>query len=880
MIFASWNVRGLNKRSHKKEVINFIQQNKVSLIGLVETKVKSMNFQKITRRINKHWQWRNNISHHYNGRIIIGWDMNIWDVTICDVSAQHITCKVKFLDNDTKFLVTFVYAYNEGCDRIPLWNYISTLNYTEPWCLLGDFNSILSRNDSSDENHTWTSYNQNFKDCVSSAFLDDINYVGEKFTWYNNNPLNPVFKKLDRMLGNAGWFTTFHEAQGHFFSRGIMDHCPMLLSVPVKTEKVRKCFQFFNYMLDWEGFKDMVAEVWNSPLYGNPISILCRRLQLVKQQIKNTHLKHGNLHQNVEDARSELYNIQQELRTDPLNSSNLLKEVTVVSKVNYSMEEEEKFLMQKSRVQWLKKRDGNNSYFFNQIKANWNNNKIKSLKNADGVFMQGHDNISKIAVDYFKNSLGGPQCPKQVDLSDIHTNKVSSSQASLLINPVTNDLIFRTLKSMKKNKAPGPDGFTVDFFLHCWDILGTDFCSAIHDFFNTGQMLKGFNSTLISLIPKHKNSSSMQDYRPISLCTVVYKCITKILATRMKQILPHLIDISQSAFIKGRLISDNILLAQELFRGYNRKNEKSRCALKIDLHKAFDSVNWDFILAVLEHMNFPQPFIKWIKACICHPWFSVKVNGASKGFFAGTKGIRQGDPLSPCLFTLVMNILSCILKKTPGFFNYHCKCKELQLNHLLFADDVLLFSHGDENSIDHLMHNMSFFGNLSGLTPSLSKSTVYMSNCDAQLKAWFDSKYGITHGTLPVKFLGVPLIPSQLSVGECGPLVEKITSRIESWTNYALSAMGRIQLIKSVLCAIIGFWLKHFFLPAGVHKNLQRCLSNFLWQGGTHKISWATACLPTEEGGLGFIDLVQWNKALILFQACRIISKNNSIYST
>ena len=282
------------------------------------------------------------------------------------------------------------------------------------------------------------------------------------------------------------------------------------------------------------------------------------------------------------------------------------------------------------------------------------------------------------------------------------------------------------------------------------------------------------------------------------------------MASRLKLILPNIIDKAQSAFVKGRLITDNILLAHELFRGYDRKGGKPRCAFKVDLHKAFDSVHWDFLLAVLNHMDFPDQFICWIKACICSPMYSVKINGASRGFFAGAKGIRQGDPLSPHLFTLVMNILSNILNNAPGNFNFHWKCKDLKINHLFFADDVLLFSQGDQNSIAHLMKSLSNFKAISGLSPSLSKSTCFFCNCDAHLLSWFDSNYGMPHGALPVKFLGVPLISSKLSIKDCRPLIEKNSARIDSWTNFVLSVMGRIQLIKAVLCAITGFWAKHF----------------------------------------------------------------------
>lgn len=181
----------------------------------------------------------------------------------------------------------------------------------------------------------------------------------------------------------------------------------------------------------------------------------------------------------------------------------------------------------------------------------------------------------------------------------------------------------------------------------------------------------------------------MQDFRPILLCTVIYKCIFKLIASRLKKILPFIVDVAQSFFIPGRSISDNILLAQELFRGYDRETSAPKCALKIDLHKAFNSLSWDMILAVLKKAKISRTVIKWMNACVCSTRFSFKLNGVIHGYFRGTNGLRQGDPYSPYLFALCMNILSCTLNKNPRNFKFHWRCKKLQISHLFFVGDVL-----------------------------------------------------------------------------------------------------------------------------------------------------------------------------------------------
>jgi hypothetical protein len=177
------------------------------------------------------------------------------------------------------------------------------------------------------------------------------------------------------------------------------------------------------------------------------------------------------------------------------------------------------------------------------------------------------------------------------------------------------------------------------------------------------------NATSIFLIPKVANPTRLIDFHPISCCNTVYKCIAEILAGRIKAVLPSLVCPYQTAFICGWRISNNILLSQELMKGYHKSTGPARCAMKVDLMKAYDSVRWDFIDATLITV------IDWIMVCVTSCQFSINVNGELAGYFQGGRGLRQDDPLSPYLFVLCMEILT-------GLF-----CKKDKISHLCFADD-------------------------------------------------------------------------------------------------------------------------------------------------------------------------------------------------
>lgn len=164
-------------------------------------------------------------------------------------------------------------------------------------------------------------------------------------------------------------------------------------------------------------------------------------------------------------------------------------------------------------------------------------------------------------------------------------------------------------------------------------MVGKEVIIAIQHFFQIGRMLREINATFITIIPKVLEADSFKDYRPISLCNLLYKFITKVLANGLKMVIRLLVRCNQMAFIEGRSIVDNILVCHEVVRGFKRSNHSPTVIMKIDLKKAYDSVSWEFIEKTIEKMNFPHQFIGWVMACITSPKFSVMVNGSPAGFF-------------------------------------------------------------------------------------------------------------------------------------------------------------------------------------------------------------------------------------------------------
>lgn len=299
----------------------------------------------------------------------------------------------------------------------------------------------------------------------------------------------------------------------------------------------------------------------------------------------------------------------------------------------------------------------------------------------------------------------------------------------------------------------------------------------------------GINATVLTLIPKKMDAETMREYRPISCCNLIYKIISKIITNRLQAIIPEAVEPNQSTFIKDRLMLENALLATELVKNYHRNSAKTRCALKIDISKAFDTVRWDFIIAILQAMAIPDLFIYWIKSCISAASFSVSINGEVDGFFSSSRGLRQGCLLSPYLFDIVNNVLSLLLNKAAheGKIGYHPLCKEIGLTHLSFSDDILIFLDGQPDSLNGVMEVLETFGLISGLKINADKSTLYLGGSVSDILLRTSSTFGFPIGQLPVRYLGLPLTTKRMTRGDYEPFIDKIRTRFLSWANKMLS---------------------------------------------------------------------------------------------
>nr|GEW24783.1 hypothetical protein [Tanacetum cinerariifolium] len=376
-----------------------------------------------------------------------------------------------------------------------------------------------------------------------------------------------------------------------------------------------------------------------------------KKLKHLKKPFRKLLYEKGNLHDNVIRLHDELDKVQTCLDADPYNSSLREEEAVAVVAFNEALIMEEKFLKQKVKVDWLREGDSNSAYFHKAVKSRTSRSRIDVVASVDGTL--------------FENDKA----------------KLEDNTALHMVRTVSRQEVKDALFSMGNDKAPGPDDYTAAFFKEAWDIVADDVTIAVSEFFINGKILKELNYTIIALIPKES--------------------------------LKALVSPNQSAFVPGRSISDNILLTQELTQNYHLDRGSPRCAFKVDIQKAYDTVDWDFLKMILIGFGFHDR----------KTWSS------------------QGDPLSPYLFTLVMEILTLMLQRRfrdSDSFTYHWYCSELELINLRFAEDLFLFAHGDVGSTyiikEALVEFKNAFGTFSTDFIRFKQFSFVFLRCQACLK--------------------------------------------------------------------------------------------------------------------------------------------------
>eukprot|EP00253_Pinus_taeda_P012614 PITA_12614 len=622
----------------------------------------------------------------------------------------------------------------------------------------------------------------------------------------------------------------------------VSDHRPIILSWLDRGGKKGYPFKFNCSHLQDPAFDALITSSWTRVSAEQPSLPFCLKLRAIKNSVKQWEAG-----RKLQDQQALLL-IQQEI--------DHIMMLTAAAPLTFDL---------RSRILSLK---GKRSAILKKQEASGDS------KNAQGDIFVSQQDISREVVSHFqaqflrRNNVDFLDYLWGIDLAPTIFDDDANKSIS---QPVSEEELLRIMKSFQKDKCPRPDGWTIEFFLHFFDIFKEDILSLVESSRSSGAIHPHTSSTLIALIQKNADPLTFKDFRPISLCNITFKIITKVIAERIKVYLAATLSNDQYAFLRGRSILDAVAITQEcLFSLHVRK--QAAAIMKIDLHKAFDCIDWGYLECLLAKIGLSPPNIRWIKACYSNVNYAVIVNGLPSPFFQAQRGLRQGCPLSPLLFILVINTLSLHINRavTEGHIKAVNICRQVHLSHNLFVDDVLLFAMLCKRSWICYKAILDRFHRATGLFINKSKSILYHNDVELDTVLWIAQLFDIsaTPLSLGLKYLGYHLKPSGYSKHDWAWLIDRFYTRISAWEFRYLSLAGRVTLSQGVLLQLAVYWAHLFHLPIGILKQLQLITANFIWGGSKHRSKFHLArmnriAVPKHLGDWGLKDLRIFGSALI-----------------
>ncbi|KAJ8755052.1 hypothetical protein K2173_016557 [Erythroxylum novogranatense] len=788
-------------------------------------------------------------------------------------SRNHIDVMV-CMEGFQRWRLTGFYGFPARHNRRMGWNLLRKLhgNSSLPWCVIGDFNDILFPSEKQGHHTHPRVLMEGFRQTLMDCQLYDLGAKGSMVTWENRRQEAAIVReRLGRAVGTTTWSSLFGLAKVYVLQAESSDHLPIFLSLGIQWRRyLQRRFRFENAWTIEEECRQRILRRWSIGSTGSlQHKLLSCSLDLQAWATSQTH----KFHCEIKKVKQQMASVR---RQACLNKAFLR---ILEKQYGDLLLQQEMYWKQRSKQHWLTEGDSNSKFFHLMASHKHKKNFISQLKNNNGEWIDWDSGLLTMLLTYYQQlftSSYGDASP----IIDNVDSKVTTSHNQLLLATYTEEEVRRVFFSMHPDKSPGPDGFNPGFFQTYWDIVGTEVTTACLDSLNRDAPMPGMNKINIILIPKKKAPETIANLRPISLSNVTDRIICKVLANRLKQVLPSIISETQSAFIPNRLITDNIIVAYELFHSLKRKTQGKlgSLALKTNMSKAYDRVEWEYLRKLMLKLGFDDIWVSKVMNIVTSVSYHFIRGSDEYGPLIPSRGLRQGDPLSPYLFIICVEGLSASIHKLQeqGYIHGAVVARGAPpVSHLFFVDDTIFFTRATEEEARHLKNILQVYEHASGQKVNFLKSGIsFTPNTPPHMKNVICQTLEVAETAGPTNYLGMPSVVGRGKRHIFHYVIEKLTRRLQGWKTTVLSKTRKDILLRTVAQAMPNYLMSLFLLLLDTCQELEK--SN----GGIRWLKWQRLAIPKIFGGLGYRDMRQFNISLLAKQGWRILKYPHSIAAT
>ncbi|CAG2235175.1 unnamed protein product [Mytilus edulis] len=603
--------------------------------------------------------------------------------------------------------------------------------------------------------------------------------------------------------------------------------------------------------------KEIIVESMNCSLYDSEPLIWWDNL---KYRIKRySQVFSSDL---VKEKKREFFYIQNKIqRLCALQASGIDIDVTRLETLQLDLSKYEldkcKGAILRSKATWATEGDKNTKYFLNLEKYRQESNSVKELYNVNDEIVNDTDGILDIEYNFYKElySCVEIETDKLCDFLQHVDKKVDDDDKEICDSDITFNEIAEALSSMSKNKSPGSDGLTTEFYCTFYDSLREILYKVFNAVYDEGILSRSMRSGVISLIFKKKGDKrGIKNYRPISLLQVDYKILARVMANRFKKVLPKIVSENQTCCIVGRDISNSIANVRDIIT-LVENDDMEGYIVKADQEKAFDRLSHEYMLSVLKKFGFGESFIKWITIFYNEINSSVKCNGFLTKYFAIKNGIRQGCPISALLYVLAAEPLQCMISNNCNISGINIPMSEKVCKMFQHADDTTV-TVSDKKSIDEVFNVFELYGKCSGAKINRQKSEIMPigKGCMTENE---QNCHGLKICENEILLLGVYIGKNEHVCNELNwrGKLNKIKMLLNMWIQRKLTIHGRVNVITSLLMSRLWYNLFVTSMPEWAIEEMKRLCVNFVWNGGAHLVQYNTIICDKNKGGLQLPDI-------------------------